>query len=130
MGDDVSGVEILEINNQLLDRENTIFTHKERIRGNIKTVVPDLGVLSTSEKYHKNRNLIDAFDMEFEGYYRALASTNIKLNAAFYFMNKEDINIKLKNTYYYRPYLKNLYNDFNRGKYYCFEMVINWLLEN
>lgn len=129
LGNDYDGYEIKEIDNSLLKSpDNTYFTDKNVVHGNIKTVTPKLGALSTTAQYKNGMEFIFAFDMEFEGFYKAFKNKKIEVGAVHYYMDKENVGVELGDTYYYEPFLRDLLSNFNRGKYFCFEKVTNWLL--
>ncbi|MBD3362283.1 hypothetical protein GF362_01030 [Candidatus Dojkabacteria bacterium] len=130
-GNDKDGYELKNIKNQIkyVD-ENIFFQNKKTVVGNLKTVVPELGSISTTKHYKQSLDKISAFDMEFEGFHNALKGEDVKIAAIYYYMDKEDAGIELGDTYYYKPFLKKLFKDFNRGKYYCYEKVWNWFIQS
>lgn len=129
LGNDYDGYEIKPLDNKVLSSpENKYFTDKNIVYGNIKTVVPKLGSLSTTAQYKNGLEFIFAFDMEFEGFYNVFKSRKLEYAAIHYYMDKENVGVELGDTYYYEPFLRELFSNFNRGKYYCFEKISNWIL--
>ena len=108
--------------------ENTYFNKKRVSVGSIKTVVPQIGVLSNTASFKDAADLIDGFDMEFEGFFDVLKKyPSIEYASAHYIMDIPSKGYSLGDTYYHEPYLEKFFKTFNRGKYSCFERVLNFV---
>ncbi len=125
-------ISIEKIQNKALDNAETkYFKDKKIATGTIKTVVPRLGLLSNTGPYTDFLEQIDAFDMELEAIALATQSlNNIELAAAYYIMDNEKKGLPLGKTYYDMDFLKNLFGAFPRGKHQCYEIALNFLLQD
>jgi len=125
-------------NNRMKQFQNHIFAVKENkyfipsrcATGYMHTVVPKLGVLSNTAIF-KGRDLhISGFDMELEGFLDVLLQyPSIEFASSHYVMDLPFRGYSLGDTYYYRPYLEQFFKKFNRGKYSCFERVLQFVTE-
>ncbi len=110
-------------------QENTYFKNKKVSTGNMKTVVPQIGVLSNTATFKDYTDLISGFDMELEGFLDVLEKyPNIEYASSHYIMDIPFRGYSLGDTYYYKPYLEKFFKTFNRGKYYCFERILNFAI--
>lgn len=74
-------------------------------------------------------NDVQGFDMESYGIIKAISNINVNIFFINYIMDLPHQNLCLGATYYYKPFLKKLFSRFNRGKYFCFDNVLNIILD-
>lgn len=126
-----SSNELKFLNNLALTiKNNKYFNNKNIHKGSLKTIRPRLGLLSYKKSFLKEgESLCDAVDMEKEAFMKLLDQKNIKWASMYYIMDTPLKGINLGDTYYNKQYLIKLFSNFNRGKYYCYEKIINFLLD-
>lgn len=130
--DDQGSFQTHDFPNRIFDApENTYFKEKNVSEGYMKTVVPTIGVLSNTAAFKDKIDLISGFDMELEGFREILDShSHIQHASAHYIMDLPFRGLSLGDTYYYRPYLEQFFQTFNRGKYYCFERMLSFISQD
>ncbi len=89
-----------------------------------------MGVLSYSAQCKTdNHPSFHAVDMEKEAFITELRkSLPIEWASMYYIMDIPSKGIGLGDTYYNSSFLTELLNNPNRGKYYCFEKIIGFLV--
>lgn len=113
--------------NEVCNSPSSLFT-KRAVGGELLCVDSSLG---HKETFSKNvaRLGITAVDMESYGVVKALKEMGTS-NAPFLYMIHYIMDLPLKGlglgaTYYNREFLEKLFSDFNRGKYFCFDWILN-----
>lgn len=68
--------------------------------------------------------------MEYEAIHKVVQEhPKCSLGAIFYIMDQPNANINLGDTYYTKKFLENLFSKFERAKFFCFEKVLEYLIE-
>lgn len=116
------------IENEILNLPETNYLFKKRlISGNIYSVRPRLGKLSYT-KHVRGLGEIHAYDMEKEAILKLVKSSKIKMASCYYVMDFPYTSQDLGGTYYSYEFLQKLFSKNNRGKYYCFERILHFLI--
>lgn len=126
--------EAVDVNNHLSKNSKGIYPeifYKKKIEdGKIKTLVPEIKKFQYTDEVLDRNNGVSAYDMETAGFFEVLREyPDTKRGIAMYTMDKELDNIHLGDTYYYEKFLREFYSRFNRGKYVCFSLVLDFICE-
>lgn len=113
-----------ELNNNLIFKNFS----KRISKGVLCCIDSSLGSKSGSSKEAK-ANGISAFDMESVGFLKVVNEADINLFMIYYIMDLPLKGLGLSSTYYSRTFLKKLFSKPDRGKYFCFNAVINEILK-
>lgn len=118
-----------DLHNKVLEtKENKIFADKKVTSGTVVTVIPERGKTSYTEKFNSVEQMVDAHEMELEGFLEILKQhPNIVVGMVYYIMDIPKRNLYLGSSYYNISYLNKLFSTFNRGKLYCMEKIANFL---
>lgn len=98
---------------------------KKVISGRLLCVDSSLGHPHGFSRHSKDKG-IEAFDMESYGIMKAIKETKskAKIYMLHYIMDLPLKGLDLSATYYNREFLNILLSDFNRGKYFCFDYIL------
>lgn len=121
-------IRTISIENEILalPKNNYIFK-KNSIRGNIYSVIPQLGKISYT-KTVRNFESIHAYDMEKAAFIKMIKTSKVKVASSYYIMDFPYTSLDFGGTYYSYQFLKTLFGRRNRGKYYCFERILHFLI--
>jgi len=110
-------------------KSNKHFQNKQVHTGTLKTITPQLGNISyMTNLLSRIEHPLHAVDMEKEAFVQTLKKyKNISWASIYYIMDIPHKKLGLGNTYYNEDFLRSLLGTFNRGKYYCFEKISNFL---
>lgn len=122
-------IAMIPIGNRVFDLPpKNYFFKKNIVRGNIFSVVPRLGRISYT-KHIRDLDSIHAYDMEKAAFVKKIKdSSKISMASCYYIMDFPYTKLDLGGTYYSYDFLKKLFNTKNRGKYYCFERILYFLM--
>lgn len=120
-------IRTISIENEIftLPKNNYIFK-KNSIRGNIYSVVPQLGKISYT-KAVRGFESIHAYDMEKAAFVKIIKKSKAKIASSYYIMDFPYTALDFGGTYYSYQFLKKLFGRKDRGKYYCFERIMHFL---
>jgi len=130
LGNDFLGYTVLYLNNNFSPPSHLLLSRQKRIcSGSLYTIVPQENVQSNSYLVANNGGTIDGFDMELAGFVKALKNhPETKTSYVYYIMDIPEKGLGLGQTYYNLEFLSVLFSNVNRGKHYCIESTINYLI--
>ena len=118
----------VHINNRINESiNNKLFANKSIWQGLQASVTTTFDCLSNSEKIINIPEKVNSIDMELSGFIKGM-SLSIELGLIYYIMDLPYQGIGLGETYYNYDFLYKLFSNFNRGKYYCFEKALNFII--
>jgi hypothetical protein len=119
---------VVPIANKIFDLpKKAYFFRKNVFEGNIFTVKPKIGKLSYTKNIQGYES-IHAYDMEKAAFINSMKNfKKINIASCYYIMDFPYTKLDLGGTYYSYNFLKKLFNQKNRGKYYCYERILHFL---
>lgn len=129
-GDDLTEYKVIHLNNRFVHSNHLQLSRQKRTcGGSLYSVVPEKDVPSNSYRVVNNGGKIDGFDMELSGFVEGMMDhPGVSTSYAYYIMDLPEKGLGLGQTYYDFEFLSGLFSSVNRGKHYCIESTINYLV--
>lgn len=131
-GDDFSEYKVIHLKNRFRQSKTQFLSWDKQVcNGSLYSVIPQKNILSNSLKVTNNGGKIDGFDMELDGFVDALNEhPEVLTSFVYYIMDIPEKGLGLGHTYYNFDFLTKLFSNVNRGKHFCIENTVNWLVGN
>lgn len=130
LGDDFTEYKVIHLNNSFVPSNHLLLSRQKRTcGGSLYSVIPEKNVPSNSYRVANNGGVIDGFDMELSGFVEGVREhPGVSTSYAYYIMDLPEKGLGLGQTYYNFEFLSGLFSSVNRGKHYCIESTINYLV--